>query len=85
MQARSACRVRWPCRRAVPPVCVPLHPRVFFSFQGEAQDHRYEAERAREQLHEKQESLVRRAERLRQSQILYETALADKERTEEQV
>ena len=45
--------------------------------------HQHEAEGMRQQLRERDESLARRAERLRQLQALYERALQDKQRVEE--
>lgn len=45
--------------------------------------HKHEAERMRQQLRERDESLARRAERLRQLQVLYERTLQDKQRVEE--
>ena len=45
--------------------------------------HQHEGEGMRQQLRERDESLARRAERLRQLQALYERALQDKQRVEE--
>ena len=45
--------------------------------------HTHEAEGMRQQIRERDESLARRAERLRQLQALYERALQDKQRVEE--
>jgi len=45
--------------------------------------HQHEAESMRMQMRERDESLARRAERLRQLQALYERALQDKQRVEE--
>ena len=45
--------------------------------------HQHEAEGMRQQIRERDESLARRAERLRQLQTLYERALQDKQRVEE--
>ncbi len=46
-------------------------------------EHQHEAERMRQQLRERDESLARRAERLRQLQALYERVLHEKQRVEE--